>query len=398
MTGYVLQGPAFGASVQPIANATIEVLYSASQSSAAIYLEREQLNQLPNPFKADYTYRCYVNPGRYDVNVYQGETLLWTYKDIEVRVWESPEPTTFAITRGGTPFVELYNYSNFAVLPEISGVDFGAQKLAFSPSGDHLAIACSGSPYVNVFETATWTKLSDPATLPSASRDAIAFKPDGTELVLGGSGNPRFDRYAFPSMVRQANYATMPGYEVNGVSYNHTGSVLAVVFSSAPYIMRYNTATGDLLDAPASQPALAQDVEYSRNSAVPLMIVACYGSEPIIIYDTSNESEIIKLTAPNYMPSGNGICVALNLDASLCALGLISGASPGVTVYNTSDWSVATTFAINGVYDLEFSDDNQYLAVGHGSSNAPEVFRVDDWSAVSITGPGTGCTGIAFDS
>ena len=78
--------------------------------------------------------------------------------------------------------------------------------------------------------------------------------------------------------------------------------------------------------------------------------------------------------------AGTGSAVDFSPDGSLMAIAN-SSSSPGMTVWNTSDWSQVGSVPNPRSVDVEFSPDGNYLAVGTtGISNALIVYDVSDWS------------------
>ena len=76
--------------------------------------------------------------------------------------------TLLAVAHGGSPFVTIYNTSDWSkvanpsTLPASTGRDTD-----FNSDGSLLAIAHNTSPYVTIYNTSDWSKVTNPSTLPA---------------------------------------------------------------------------------------------------------------------------------------------------------------------------------------------------------------------------------------
>lgn len=70
-------------------------------------------------------------------------------------------------------------------------------------------------------------------------------------------------------------------------------------------------------------------------------------------------------------------------------LAISSATSNGFRVFNTSDWSVATTIgsgSLQSISGIQFSPDSNYLALASEFNDRAYVFNTSDWSRVPLTG------------
>ena len=131
--------------------------------------------------------------------------------------FDSPSVTVYEQT--GTTFTKL---ANPAALPSNTG--YGA---SWDPSGTYLAIAHRSSPYVTIYERSgsTFTKLANPASLPPNTGNGAAWDPSGTYLAIAHIGSPYVTIYerSGTTLTKLANPAALPpgtGYGAAWISLN----------------------------------------------------------------------------------------------------------------------------------------------------------------------------------
>ena len=88
--------------------------------------------------------------------------------------------------------VTFTKLSNPATLP--TGTGYGC---TFSPDGTYLAVAHSSSPNITIYKRDgdTFTKLSNPAILPAGAGYGCAFSPDVTYLSVAHNASPYITIY-----------------------------------------------------------------------------------------------------------------------------------------------------------------------------------------------------------
>ena len=95
-----------------------------------------------------------------------------------------------------------------------------------------LAVASQSSPFINVYNRNgdTFTKLSNPASLPSisGSQQHIAINHNGTSIAIGGGSSPYIHIYnrSGDTLTKLSNPGTLPPAEVHGIAWNHDNTSL----------------------------------------------------------------------------------------------------------------------------------------------------------------------------
>lgn len=137
----------------------------------------------------------------------------------------SPDGGMVALARKG--FVELLALPSGAPIRNISADGARVHSLAFSPTGDRLAGACSDG-LGRIWRTADGTLLGVSAT-PGEAQWAIAWSPNGNYILTGGE-NGRVELYDIPW--NHINYSIREPYAAVRLTFSPIGLLYGVLTSS----------------------------------------------------------------------------------------------------------------------------------------------------------------------
>ncbi len=176
----------------------------------------------------------------------------------------SPSISVYSVS-GQAPASTLARVANFTV----GGGQIG-YSLAYTSTGSHLAVAHDVSPYVTVFSISgdTYTKVSDPATLPTGNVRGVAWNPDGTSLAVAHTTSPFVTIYnrSGNTLTKVANPPDLPAGNGTMVSWSADGTSLAVAHATSPFVTIYNRS-GDTFTKVANPatlpPSSARGVDFS---------------------------------------------------------------------------------------------------------------------------------------
>lgn len=134
------------------------------------------------------------------------------------RVAFSPDSMTMAVAHDNSPCVSLYQETAFGTVklldttPIITATGLHATGVSFSGDGTMLAVSHYGTPYVTVFRNikGVWTKIANPATLPTGSAEGVAFSKTGQYLAVTHSAAPRLTIYGQDPAADQFIVPLMP--------------------------------------------------------------------------------------------------------------------------------------------------------------------------------------------
>jgi hypothetical protein len=253
---------------------------------------------------------------------------------------------------------------------------------AFTEDGLYLAVASPSSPYVLIYKRSgdTFTKLSNPLSLPASSAYGVAFSPDGLYLVVVHGLTPFVTIYkrSGDTFTKLANPLNLPASNGNGCSFSGDGIYLAVAHAHTPYITIYKRSgdTFTKLSNPASLPSSdGQGCSFSPDGIY--LAVANYVSPYITIYKRSGDS-FVKLSDPADLPAANAMDCAFSPNGLYLAV--VHVTSPYVTIYVRSGGTFTKVAnpdelpAGNGT-DCCFSSDNTYLAVSHATTPFVTIYK-----------------------
>lgn len=142
----------------------------------------------------------------------------------------NPDGTKLAVaTREGRPngYI-IYDTTTTPFSVYTDGGDTGfiiGYSVTWKPDGTRLAVGMTSSPYIAIYDTSTlpYTKITDPATMPTNSYPAYecAWNPDGTKLA--------FDRlWIYDTTATPYTLISVPtGSKHGGCAWNNDGTKIA---------------------------------------------------------------------------------------------------------------------------------------------------------------------------
>ncbi|WP_431106607.1 YncE family protein [Variovorax paradoxus] len=160
----------------------------------------------------------------------------------------------YAIGGTGSPFLYVFKRSDHSLvtvatsgLGSIYGVDF-------SPDGTKMVVTHSTTPYLRVYNTATWA-YTDAVTVPGgAGNYGVAFTSDSARFVVMSASSPYLAIYNASTMVRSFGYTASTKYNPATsyikpiVRHPTTANSFLLAFSSSPYIAEFNADTQTFTD------------------------------------------------------------------------------------------------------------------------------------------------------
>lgn len=108
-----------------------------------------------------------------------------------------------AVGSSTTPRLYIYSLPALSLVAGIDQTGLGPVAcMAFSPSGDKLAVCHTTAPYLRVYNVADWSYVDAPITA-GTSRQAVSFTGDGLHVVTTGLGSPYICSYDAALAARQ---------------------------------------------------------------------------------------------------------------------------------------------------------------------------------------------------
>lgn len=184
------------------------------------------------------------------------------YKDILIKGW----------ARTGQPNVKVDD-SAFTF-------DF-VGSIEWSPDSKYLATGSASSPYVVIYkhDGDTFTKVSNPSTLPTSPSQGFAWSPDSRYLFITGNA-PEYRLYSRTigtntfTFARQGTslLSALPNGNPDRCIWSRDGWYLAIATDASPWVTVYKrndsvvTAFTKLANLPSNPGIVASDIAWSNDS------------------------------------------------------------------------------------------------------------------------------------
>ena len=255
----------------------------------------------------------------------------------------------------------------------------GTPTIAASDGANYIAIGGSSTSATTLElykkTGTTFTKLTGPATMPSATCTGLTISSDGTYIAYTQTAAPYL--YIFKrtgdTFTNLSNPGTMPTGAGRTTKFSFDDNYLAVGHTTSPYLTVYSRSgdTFTKLSDPATLPSnINLDVlAWSGNSYLTLKS----GTTTIELYKITGSS-ILKLSNPATQPSvGTLVDIAGSSDSNYVVT--IGGTSPFFAAFkiNTST-DVITKLTLTNVSfgsttgsTVSISKDSKYVCVGYGT-------------------------------
>ncbi len=216
-----------------------------------------------------------------------------------------------AVAHVGSPFVTNYKragdvftkLANPATLP--TGV---AEAVSFPGDAIYLAVGHNVSPNLTIYKRSgdVFTKLADPATVPPEAAKGVGFTPDGIYLAAAHGGSPFVTIYKRSGDVftKLANPATLPTGNGQGASFTDDGIYLAVAHNNSPFVTIYKRS-GDVFTKLANPATLPVGGGLGASfTGGGIYLAVAHGSSPFVTVYKRSGDVFTKLANPATLPTG----------------------------------------------------------------------------------------------
>lgn len=128
------------------------------------------------------------------------------YSGIIVDMAFSPDGSRLVVASSGTSgSIRVYDTATWAILSGAlapTPVIGNTRGCHFSPDGSKLAVYVHATPYLVMYNTSDWSRITVPVTILAlgSGNGALRFSNDGTKLALGNSTTPYIHVYDITNM------------------------------------------------------------------------------------------------------------------------------------------------------------------------------------------------------
>lgn len=229
-----------------------------------------------------------------------------------------------AVPHTTTPFMTTYDWRTGSALSSPGTLPGGNGRfLAWSQDMQYVAVAHSTTPFITVYQLTrdsagadpTFTKLTNPGTLPTNTGDGVAFSPPSVggsnqymAVSSGGTGTSELRLYDISGTTVTHRQAVVTGqtWTVAKVAWSPCGRFVAIVHSTSPFLGIYELTSLNTLTAVASTPTLAgigRAVSWSSDSCY---LMCSHDTSPFISIYARSDSTFTKLNDAATLPTGSG--------------------------------------------------------------------------------------------
>ncbi len=239
--------------------------------------------------------------------------------------------------------------------------------IGVSPDGRLLAVTLTLSPFMAVYDTASWRPVAPPGVLPAGKGYSLAFSPDGTLLAVTHDKAPGFSVYDTGSLSRLDSPATVPPGAGGGVCWSPDGTKLAIGCSGSPYLIVYRVSDWTVLYSGAGD--LSGTAQVAAWSPDGLYLAVSTGTS-LRVYTAATWASVVPGIA-----AGNRCCVWARDSARLYTAqqGAITYTEPGTWGSTTLRTGLNTTSK-----PASISPDGSLMTVLHPVAPYVGLLRIAD--------------------
>jgi hypothetical protein len=305
--------------------------------------------------------------------------------------------------RSGSTWTRLSN-SVFSTAPSSA-----ATTVAFNSDGTQLAIGTTGGLFLYVYtitrSTDTFT-LNSPATMPTGQVNEVAYNYNSgtasTVLVCAHAVSPFMTVYSISgtTYTKMSNPATLPAAATTCCGINNGGSHILVHSASVLYL--YTQSGSTLTNVAITTPVPSTCNKMSYNSAG-TQITFCYNTAAYVysISGTTYTRIYPTYTGTLANPSGPGVVSAIYSNSDtyqtiiryswpyVVRYNITSGPTFTTTGYPPGVGPIDQTLFTNGAYVAKWSSSGSLLAVGTISSTPNAIFSNSGGTLTRLAASGT---------
>lgn len=214
----------------------------------------------------------------------------------------NPSSSRCVIGDNSSPYMQIFDTATWTqtTVPSLSAAAIWS---AYSPDGAKLAVLTWTGNRLRVFNTADWSEITIPVNITTTVYQC-AFSPDGTSLLVVHASSPYVSVYDTTTWAKTAFAGSLPPTNTGqSVAFSADGLHLAIGASSSPYIYHYswpgldkkNPDYGVQTSNPVTGVALSPDGAYLA------AVTSSSSSGSLTIWDTTTTPFNTRLTLPTSM-------------------------------------------------------------------------------------------------
>lgn len=312
----------------------------------------------------------------------------------------SPSGGFLAVTSSTTPFIKVY--AIVAGVPTVLNSPLAAlagqgNNVAFSPDGQFMAVAHNTTPFIAIYSIsgsgigATFTKFSNPATIPAANASGVAFSPNSQYVAFGAAGGSSNNLFIYSiagtgvsaTFTKISDPAALPAGSGLSLDFSHDGQFLAVGHATSPFVTIYSISGGTFtkLTNPASLPPdVGTGVRFNRSCT--FLAVACGNTSPYYSIYSISGSTFTKLANAASIPTPS--CTGVDWSPDDQFVTFSEGTTPFVVTYDFATGAPVKiadfgTLPASTGEGCAYAPDGRYLAIAHQTTPFITIYDTYQW-------------------
>ncbi|MBT3298690.1 WD40 repeat domain-containing protein [archaeon] len=263
----------------------------------------------------------------YNYNNFQRQDLLDTSLTNINQVAFNSSGTLLAIASNSSPYLIIYNCIDYEILNDIIVKPVsGCRSICFSPDNNYLTVSQNISPYITVYNTNDWSEVTV-SNQPTSYCSSLIFNSTSQKLIAGYDTSPYLSMYNVSGGFTNITIDTSELDSVLSLKYNT--SDLLVGCQSGVYV--YNDS--NILEDQSSFDNINGSINGIEIIGTKIIIVT--GSS-LYVYEFGNTYSSTTVSLP--VKSNVNTWIKTDSDGDYLLIGGLR--TPGLLVYDTSDWSL----------------------------------------------------------
>lgn len=248
--------------------------------------------------------------------------------------------------------------------------------ISMSPDGSKLAVGHSTTPFLTVYDTATWQKITITGGAPDGLVRDLTWNPSGTLLATAHATSNFLTVYSVSDWSKVSLAGGKPAGSGYGVSFSPDGTKLAHTSGTSPFLTVYETTGWTKLTITGGQPSGAGQCKFSPDG----VFLAAGGSSGLTVYTVTDWA---KVTLSGGAATKTTNYVAFSPDSAQLAATI--GASPYMYIYDTATWTYTDPIAMpGGSRGVSYNDDGTKLVLALSGATGVVIVNPTTWSSFSI--------------
>jgi hypothetical protein len=269
--------------------------------------------------------------------------------------------------------------------------------LGYDPSENYLTVGLSASPYVYIWALSNWSKVSDPSSGPTSTVKSGVFSSSGTWYAACFSSSP------YVLVVDTTNWNSWTSTPSSPSSINHmaaSNTFLVCAYTASPYLYIYNKSTSSTVSTPSYVPnTLPTALAFNSDGSKLIVSLNNPGIGNLIIYNTSDWSVYdhgVATLLPKDTANSSSYYSRGGAFYGTNKFVMVLSKSPYIYLFDTSTspWS-RTTFSgtvlptgpsgYSEYPNVKLSPNEQYLAICLSASPYLSIYNTSNWSLVDLS-------------